>query len=147
MVHAACLRREAMKRAQAALRLHVVEVVGLKMIFEAAVAGARREQQVNTVTQEMERRADKRQVGQDARDVVEVLDGMHAEAGKWLDVSVAVVQRMHEGEDGLEVKQAVGKVKVYCKRACEAGGKAGQQHAHPGYASKFVDDVQHNNRG
>ena len=130
MVHEASLRREAMKRAQAALRLHVVEVVGLKMIFEAAVAGARREQQVNTVPQEMERRADKRQVGQDAREVVEVLDGMHAEAGKWLDVSVAVVQRMHEGEDGLEVKQAVGKVKVYCKRACEAGGKAGQQHAH-----------------
>ncbi len=123
------MRRE-VRRARAARRLHVVEVVCLKMIFEAAVAGSRREQQVNAVPQEMKRGADKRKIGQHAREVVEVLDGMHAKAGKRLDVCVAVVQRMHEGEDGLEVKQAVGKVKVDCKRACEAGGQAVQQHAH-----------------
>ncbi len=128
-MHEASLSRE-VRRARAARRLHVVEVVCLKMIFEATVAGARREEQVNTVPQEMKRGAEQGQVGQHAREVVEVLDGMHAKAGKRLDVCVAVVQRMHKGEYGLEVKQAVGKVKVHCKTACEAGGQVGQQNAH-----------------
>jgi len=50
-----------------------VEVVGLKVILETAVAGTGGEQQMHTVPQEMEGRGDKGEVGQDAGVVVEVL--------------------------------------------------------------------------
>ena len=84
-------------------REHVVEVVGLEVVLEAAVARAGREEEVDAVPEEGEGRGEAEQRGQDARKVVEVLDGVHAEAGEGLDVRVAVVQRVHEGEEWLAV--------------------------------------------
>ncbi len=104
--------------------LHVVKVVGLKMILEAAVTGTRRKQEMNAVPQEMKRGADKRQIGQDAGVVIEVLHGVHAKAGEGFDVGVTVVQRVHKGENWLEVQQAVGKVEVNCSQGSERGDGA-----------------------
>ena len=39
---------------------------------------------------------------------------MHAQTSERLNVRVAVVQRVHEGEQGLEVQQAVREVEVNC---------------------------------
>ena len=44
--------------------------------------------------------------------VVEVLDGVHAEAGEGLDVRVAVVQRVDLLVDGPKVEQAVRKIEL-----------------------------------
>jgi hypothetical protein len=101
------------------------------MIFEAAVACAGCKQQMDAVPQEMKRRAHKGEIREDAGVVVEVLDGVHAQAGKGLDVGVAVVQRVHKLKDWLEVEQAVGEVEVECARVREARkGGAGRGGSH-----------------
>ena len=51
--------------------------------------------------------------GDDAGEVVEVLDRVHREAGEGLDVDVPMVQRVHEFVNNLHVDQAVGEVEVH----------------------------------
>ncbi len=84
-------------------REHVVEVVGLEVVLEAAVACSGGEQQVHAVPEEVKRGTEEGEVGQDAGVVVQMFNGMHGETGEGFDVSVAVVQRVHEGEEWLAV--------------------------------------------
>jgi hypothetical protein len=122
VVHGQRVRGETRLRLRA---LHVVEVVRLEMVLfnksharlhrraeagrltEAGVAGAGGEEQVDTVPKEVKRGAAQRQARQYAGKVIEVLNGVHGQTGERLDIGVAVMQRVYEGEQGHEVEHAV----------------------------------------
>ena len=91
-----------------------MEVVGLEVVLEAAVACTWREQQVDTVPQEVEGGGEEGEGGEDAGEVVEVLHRVHAQPSEWLHVGVAVVEGVDVGEERLAVQQAVGEVEVNC---------------------------------
>ena len=85
------------------------------MQFESYVAEKIRSntcQEVHTIPQEGKRGCEKYEGGPYATEVVEVLDGVHAESGKWLNVGVAVVQGMDVLVHRLDVDEAMSKVKV-----------------------------------
>jgi hypothetical protein len=69
-----------------------MKVVGLKVVFETAVAGAWCKQKVHAIPKKMKRRAKQREAGQNASEVVQVLSRVHAQSSKRLDVCVAMVQ-------------------------------------------------------
>ena len=82
---------------------------------------------MHTIPQEGKRGREQYQRGPDAAVVVKVLDRVHAESSKWLDVSVAVVQGMDVLVHCLDVDEAVSKIKV---ELTVEGHPEGSQYEH-----------------
>ena len=87
--------------------VEIVILVGLNVIFPAAVRRRRRYQEVNPVPQEGEGRGKEEKGWAHTAVVIEMLHRVHGEAGEGLDVSVAVVETVDVFVEGRDVHKPV----------------------------------------
>ena len=92
--------------------VNVVVLIALPMVLPAGVAGSWRDDCMHSVPEEVERAEHEEDRWQHCRQVVQVLDRMHAQPRERLGVNVAVMQRMHEAVQHAAVQHSMRPVKV-----------------------------------